>query len=176
MCSKSYMYYLIQDIEPGLEQSETFYSLTFSVLFLGYSIGSLVVGFVYNFIPAWYLFLFSTLSYTLGYLLYALATSGWMMILARGLAGIHIGAITTLMFTYFGASFEKYSENQWALGNYDEKNMKRLKGYLFSTFGIGTTLGYAVGLGRNKRTQIECRSYVLQNVIMKQLRFVVELR
>ena len=108
----------------------------------------MLVGLTYNAIPTWYLFLFSTLSYTLGYLLYALATSGWMMILARGLAGIQLGATTTLAFTYFGVSFEKFTENAKALGKFDENKFKKLKGYLFGTYGIGTVLGYITGLGK----------------------------
>ena len=111
----------------------------------------MLVGLTYNAIPTWYLFLFSTLSctlsYTLGYLLYALATSGWMMILARGLAGIQLGATTALAFSYYAVSFEKYTENLKKLGRFDEKKAKRTRGYLFSSYGIGNMAGYITGLG-----------------------------
>ena len=110
----------------------------------------MLVGLTYNAIPTWYLFLFSTLSYTLGYLLYALATSGWMMILARGLAGIQLGATTALAFSYYAVSFEKYTENLKKLGKFDEKKAKSARGYLFSSYGIGNMIGFAVGLGERK--------------------------
>ena len=70
-----------------------------------------------------------------------------MMILARGLAGLQIGAVTTLTFTYFDSSFENYEQNVETLKRVDKKRLKQHKGYLFSTFSIGTSLGYALGLG-----------------------------
>ena len=74
--------------------------------------------------PTWYLFLVSTLCHILGYLLYALATSGWMMILARVLAGLHLGSIDTLVFGYYAVSFEKYKENLKTLGKFEKKETK----------------------------------------------------
>ena len=35
-----------------------------------------------------------------------------------------------------------------ALGKFDENKFKKLKGYLFGTYGIGTVLGYITGLGK----------------------------
>ncbi|CAI8044642.1 hypothetical protein GBAR_LOCUS24744 [Geodia barretti] len=136
-----------EDIEPGLEESESFYTLTYTVLFLGHAIGSIVAGLLFNYIPTWYLFLCSTLSFIFGYLLYALASNGWMMILARGLAGIQLGTSTALSFAYFGVSFEKYTENIKLLEKYESKKVARVKKYLFSTYSIGTFFGRVVGIG-----------------------------
>ena len=104
---------------------------------------------MFNFIPNWYLFSLSTLSYVLGYLLYALAANGWMMVLARGLAGIQLGASTALAFA-FGVSFEKYKENMKPLHKYEEKKIAKSKKYLFSTYSIGSLLGKVFGLGECK--------------------------
>jgi MFS family permease len=137
-----------ENIEPGLEQSETFYSLTYVVLFSTYTIAAVSTGLLFNHVPTWYLFMFSTLSHTLGYLLYALATNGWMMIVARVLAGLQLGSSTSLVFAYCSVSFEKYTENLKILGKYEKKEAERVKGYIFSLFIVGNMLGYAIGIGK----------------------------
>ena len=73
-----------------------------------------------------------------------------MMILARGLAGIQLGATTALAFSYYAVSFEKYTENLKKLGKFDDKKAKSARGYLFSSYGIGNMIGFAVGLGERK--------------------------
>ena len=138
----------LQNIEPGLEQSETFYSLTYVVLFSTYTISAVSTGLLFNHVPTWYLFMFSTLSHTLGYLMYALATNGWMMIVARGLAGLQLGASTSLVFAYCSVSFEKYTENLKILGKYEKNKAERVKGYVFSLFFIGNSLGFASAIGK----------------------------
>ena len=130
---------LLQDIEPGLEQSETFYSITYVVLFAGYSVSAVSVGFLFNHMPTWHLLFVSTLCHTIGYLIYALAMNGWMMIVARALAGLQLGAVESLVF-YYSLSFMKYTENL-------KKKAHRAKGYLFSTSNLGSILGYAFGSG-----------------------------
>ena len=135
-------------MEPGLEQSEAFYSQTFVTLFMGHTTAAVAVGLLFNLIPTWYLFLVSTLCHTLGYLLYALATNGWMMILARGLAGLQLGAVDSLSFSYYCLSFEKYTENLKSLGKYEEKKATKLKSYVFSTNSFGNVLGFLAGFGR----------------------------
>ena len=134
-------------MEPGLEQTETLYSLTYVVLFVSHAIAAVATGLLFNHIPTWYLFLVSTLCHTLGYLLYALATSGWMMILARALAGLHLGAIDSLVFAYYAVSFEKYKENLKTLGKFEKKKETKMKGYLFSTSAIGYAVGNIIAVG-----------------------------
>ena len=70
-----------------------------------------------------------------------------MMLLARGLAGVQVGATTTLAYAYLGVSFEKFTENKRMSGKFDEKKLKRAKGYLFNSYGAGSMLGYVLGLG-----------------------------
>ena len=139
---------ITQKVEPGLEQSESFYSLTYTVLFAVHVIAAVTTGLLFNLIPTWYLFLVSTLSHTLGYLLYALATNGWMMILARALAGLQSGSVDSLIFAYYSVSFEKYKENLKTLGKFEEKKAARAKGYLFSSATFGYISGYALGVGK----------------------------
>ena len=136
-----------QKVEPGLEQSEAFYSLTYVALFVGHTLSAVAVGLLFNLVPTWYLFLVSTLCHTLGYLLYALATNGWTMILARGLAGAQMGSVDSIAFAYYSISFEKYTENLKTLGRFEEKKSAKVKGYLFSSSTIGYTFGFGLGVG-----------------------------
>ena len=137
-----------QKVEPGLQQSEALYALTYEALFVGHVIAAVTTGLLFNLIPTWYLFLVSTLSHTLGYLLYALATNGWMMILARALAGLQAGSVDSLVFAYYSVSFQKYKENLKTLGKFEGEKAARAKGYLFSSSSIGYILGYGLGVGK----------------------------
>ena len=67
--------------------------------------------------------------------------------LARGLAGVQIGANTSLVFAYCSLSFEKYTENLKILGKYEKIKAEKIKGYVFSLFIVGSMLGFAVGTG-----------------------------
>ena len=134
-------------MEPGLQESEAFYSWTLAVFFIGFTVSGVVAGVLTNWIPYWYLFFSSTLAHVIGYLLYALATDGWMMILGRLLAGISMGSSTALTFAYFGVSFEVYADSARTLENYEEKRIDKVKGYIFSLYAIGNTLGQILGAG-----------------------------
>ena len=136
-----------QKVEPGLEQSEAFYSLTYVALFVGHTLSAVAVGLLFNLIPTWYLFLVSTLCHTLGYLLYALATNGWTMILARGLAGAQLGSSISIVFSYFAVSLKRYTENLKILGKFEEEKVAKLKGYIYSSHSIGNVLGFTAGVG-----------------------------
>ena len=134
-------------MEPGLQESEAFYSWTLTVLFIGFTISGVVVGILTNWIPYSCLIFSSTLAHVAGYLLYALATNGWMMIISQLLAGTSKGSHTTLAFSYFGTSFEAYADSVKILGKYDEKRTARVKGYVFSLYSVGITLGQILGAG-----------------------------
>ena len=136
-----------QKVEPGLEQSEAFYSLTYVALFVGHTLSAVAVGLLFSLIPTWYLFLVSTLCHTLGYLLYALATNDWMMILARGLAGMQQGSAVSIVFSYFAVSLKRYTENLKILGKFEEEKVAKLKGYVYSSHSIGNVLGFTAGVG-----------------------------
>ena len=138
-----------QEIEPGLQQSEEFYSLAFTAFFFGHTSSAIANGLLFNLIPTWYLFLAAVTTHTVGYLFYASASSGWMMLVARGLAGVSLGLVTSVSFTYFGVTYERYLENQKILGICSDKNKtEQIKGYIFSTLNNGILLGPPIGLGK----------------------------
>ena len=115
---------------------------------MGHTTSAIAMGLLFYVIPTWYLFLSSTLAHIVGYILYAMATSGWMMLLARALAGYALGSVMSLTFSYYGSSFDKYQEYLKVLGKYDEKKASRTKGYVFSSYRIGFVLGNGIGVGK----------------------------
>ena len=72
-----------------------------------------------------------------------------MMLLARGLAGLQLGAVECLIFAYFSVSYEQYTDNLKILGTFEKKKAERARGYLFSSYNIGNMLGYVVGVGKS---------------------------
>ena len=136
-----------QQIEPGLQLSENFYSLTYSVMFAGHTVSAIACGLTFNFVPTWYLFLTAILSHTVSYILYALAVDGWTMLLSRAMSGVAVGITVASTFAYFGVSFEKYVEDLKELDKFDKKRVTRVKGFVFSLFNIGNALGYVIGGG-----------------------------
>ena len=76
--------------------------------------------------------------------------------LARGLAGVQLGAATSLMFAYCSLSFEKYTENLKILGKYEKKKAEKIKGHVFSLSTIGNMLGFAVGIGKENHVWQPC--------------------
>ena len=72
-----------------------------------------------------------------------------MMLIARVLAGISLGSVNSVTFTYFGVSYDEYIWNQKVLEIYsDKKKAERMKGYIFSCLNHGMMLGPPIGLGR----------------------------
>lgn len=143
----SHTIYTPQEIEPGLDLSEEFYSLTFSAMFAGHTLSAISCGLFFNFVPTWYIFLTAILFHTVSNLLYAMAVNGWMMLLSRGLSGVAVGITVASTFAYFGVSFERYVENLKKLDKFDKKKTTRVKGFVFSLFNIGNALGYVIGGG-----------------------------
>ena len=115
------------------------------MFYLGHVLTALLVGYLSNRIAMWYLFMGTIVLHILGYSLYALSVTGWMMLLSRILAGISMGAAIAVSFAYFGFSTVKYAENLTILGEYDPKHYAKVKGFVFSLFNIGTGVGFIVG-------------------------------
>jgi len=72
---------------PGLGKSEFFYSWTVAVYSIGEVTFALVYACLFHVVPYTYIFLSLIMSYILGSLFYAVASSGWMILIARFLVG-----------------------------------------------------------------------------------------
>ena len=92
---------------------------------------------------------------TIGWIIYAAAVDGWMVLLARLLVGTFIGMHYTLAFAYFGERFEDYVAAQKELDNYGERQAA-VKDILFALHGIAMYLAYIVGLGTLNRLDVHC--------------------
>ena len=78
-----------------------------------------------------------------------------MVLISRALSGLAVGLSVAVAFTYFGVSYEKYVEDLKALDRFDEKRVVRTKGFVFSLFNIGNTLGFGVGGGKLGKRKME---------------------
>ncbi len=111
-------------------------------------IGGLVSGFLVETIPYWYLWVIALTTHTLGYIIYSLASQGWLIMISRLLAGYFLGAVITLSFSYFASSSAKYVERQSELGIKTKENSKeRLKNYSFTVLMFGYSTGFILGPG-----------------------------
>jgi len=134
-------------IEHGLGLSETFYAWTIAAFSIGEFVGALSAGILTNIIPFWHNVLISILAHTFGYLLYALATEGWMMIISRLLTGIFVGMQSVTAFTYFGVSYEKYLQALGEGRKEEERKTIRVKDTLFALFALSSNMGHLIGPG-----------------------------
>ena len=81
------------------------------MFYLGHVLAALLGGYLSNKVPMWYLFMGTIVLHIVGYSLYALSITGWMMLVSRVLAGISMGAAISVSFAYLGFSTVKYAEN-----------------------------------------------------------------
>ena len=136
----------ISQFESGLGKSEAFYSTLVTSLNIGAVIGASSSIILLKFFPYWHLVLSSVILHILGYVLYALANSGWIMILSKLLSGLYLGAEVTLVHTYIGESITDYQEALMELGE-DVKKATRVKHRLFGLHAVGNDIGYILGAG-----------------------------
>jgi len=85
---------------------------------------------------------------TLAYVFYATAINGWMMIIARVLAGMYGSWGNVVAFAYFGVSYPLYLE---ALGKEqrarEEQKTTKVKDRLFTFYAVAGSFGYLFGPG-----------------------------
>lgn len=135
-------------LEPGLGESEAFYSWVITVFNVGAVIGSLASGLLLKWVPYWHMVLTSLAFHTLGYIIYAIATTGQLVMLSKLLSGVFIGAEMTLALAYFGESNSSYRTALKDLGREDdERKASRVKHTLFALHSVGVNIGYIFGPG-----------------------------
>ena len=128
--------------EPGLGESDKFYSWVISVSNIGGFLGGILGIFFTTILPYWFSFMISLACHTFGFLLYAIVSQGWMMIVSRLLTGIFCGLHRSLAFAYFAVTYEYYiSETQ------ESKKYCRIKDLLFALYTVSTSIGFLVGAG-----------------------------
>ena len=108
--------------------------------------GALSTGTLLRCLPYWYLILTCLVLHTAGYVLYAMATTGWLIMLSKLMSGVYIGAQMTLSLAYFGESNVSYCNAIKQQGK-DEKKAKQMKHRLFALQSVGVNVGYIFGPG-----------------------------
>ena len=134
-------------LEPGLGESEAFYSWLITVFNIGAVVGALSTGMLLRCLPYWHMILTSLVLHSLGYIFYAVATAGWLIMLSKLMSGIYIGAQMTLALAYFGESNINYRSAIKQLGR-DEKKAIKMKHHLFALQSVGVNVGYIFGPGK----------------------------
>ena len=115
-------------------------------LHIGSVIGAVSNAVLSKFLPYWYLFLSSLVVFILGFVLYALATTGWLVVLANLLSGISSGIRMSLTLAYISESNVVYRVTLKELGE-DSEKATRVKHRLFAIDTVGYTIGQILGPG-----------------------------
>lgn len=128
--------------------SEDVYTWSVSVNNLGGFLGGLSGGILASTVPYWYSFLLALLFNAIGFLIYATAHHGWVIIVARLLAGVFSGLQHSLVYAYIGVSYQNYVEILKHTGKKVQPTKYcRVKDIIFSLYTISTSGGYFLGAG-----------------------------
>ncbi len=138
-----------EEAEPGLGMSELFYSVLMTSFFGGEVVGGLIPGFLVSCIPHWYQFLFAISLHTIGYVLYGVATNGWVLMVGMFLAGYYLGAQITLSMTYateLSVNYVNLLEGKNTKEDFDyQTKVVRTRNFLYAIHSIGFSIGYTAG-------------------------------
>jgi len=139
-------------VPPGIGQSEFFYSWVVTAYGIGEVTFALVYSGLYNVVPYTCIFLTLIVSYILGYLLYAVASCGWVILVARFLIGV-ISVLGESAFFVYVAEREvdyetAYNATRGRMDDVDGRKKQRSlkeKMYVYRAIGAGTA--YLIGTG-----------------------------
>ena len=123
--------------------------------------GSISGGILLKWVPYWHMLLTSLFLHSLGYVLYAVATTGWLIMISKLLSGVFIGAEMTLALAYFGESNAAYRTALKEQGK-NENKATRVKHKLFALHSVGVNVGYIFGPGL-LACHIKIRKSLLKN-------------
>ena len=128
--------------------SERFYHVAISAFSIGQLLGAMIASIVSSRVPLWYSTMAALLCHITGFVVYAMATSGWMMIVARVLVGMFIGIQVVLSLTYFGVSYLRYLEVLEPEERAEEEGKTtRVKDVLFALYAVSESVGNLIGPG-----------------------------
>ena len=140
--------HICRQIEAGLGLSESFYHVAISAFSIGELLGAMTASIISSRVPLWYNTMVALLCHITGFMVYALATSGWMILLARILSGMYIGLQTVILLAYFSVSYQHYLE---VLGpeerTKEEGKTTRVKDTLFALYCTAGNMGALIGPG-----------------------------
>jgi len=128
-----------------------------SVFSVGEFLGAVIGSIASSRLPYWYSITGALLCHITGYVVYAIATSGWMIIVARIMSGTFVGMQTVIAFSYFGVSYQDYLDALEPEGrNKEETKATRVKDALFSFYAVAVQTGTSVGPGLIMCMHVTC--------------------
>ena len=132
-------------VEAGLGDSEFLYTMVVAAFNVGALVSSLLMGILVKCVPYWYLFVSSLCLFVLGSLLYALAHSTWMLMVAQFLVGHFLGSNIALSYSYASKSSVEYVHLKE--GRFNEEKSAKIRDLLFAVEGVGGGVGFFIGPG-----------------------------
>ena len=152
-CHRMFYAFSLQ-ILPGLGRSEFFYSWTITIYSLGEVIMAPLAGYSTRIVPYWYILAIGILMQMFGYIIYAVGSAGWMLLLSRLLTGGYSGIIETISYSYVSEKEQDYREAYFQVHEQDlaKKNGKlklpNVKEKVFSLLTIVIAFAYLLGPGK----------------------------
>ncbi len=138
-------------IEPGLGESEFFYSTQMAIFYGTATFSALLVGVLVRYIPYWYEYVFFTTTLVFGSVLYGIAHQGSTLAVSMAIIGLYLGAENTLGNNYAIKLSSKYVEvlkkrDNDKEFNYEKRTVK-VRNYLYTTRALGHGIGFTIGTG-----------------------------
>ena len=144
-------------IDAGLGLSERFYHVAISAFSIGQLLGAMTASIVSSRVPLWYSTMAGLLCHITGFAVYAMATSGWMMIVARILSGMLVGMQRVPSLAYFGVSYLHYLEVlEPEERTKEEGKTTRVKDTLFALYAVSENMGHLIGPGLQMHAHEQC--------------------
>ncbi len=119
-------------------------------MYVGSVFGGFLFAFLIKFVPYWYLLIFLISAHILGFILYGIASNGWMLIVAMMLIGIFTGGEVTLVFNYATDLSSKYVNAFKERGQTfecDQTKAVQIRNYLYAAHSFGYSIGFIIGTG-----------------------------
>lgn len=127
-----------------------FYAWMITVYSLGEVILAPVSGYATRWIPYWYILLAGIGVHIIGYVLYSVTQTFWMMVLARLLTGAYAGVIETIGYAYIGeraVEYESAIARKKMLSGKKLSKATRIKEKAYALLTLSVTLSYLAGPG-----------------------------
>lgn len=128
-----------------------FYAWMITVYSLGEVILAPISGYGTRWIPYWYILFVGIAVHIIGYALYSLSQTLWMMFLARLLTGAYAGIIETVGYAYIGERATEYeiavAKRQKLISGKKTNKPTRIKEKAYALLTLSITLSYLAGPG-----------------------------
>ncbi len=135
--------------EPGLGESEFFYSTLMATFYGIAAFAALLSGVLVRCVPFWYQYLAYTTALIAGSVLYGISNQSWVLVLSLITIGLYVGAEGSLANNYANKLSNQYvgalEKKGDTIGNEQEK--VKIRNYLYTAHIFGQGIGFIIGTG-----------------------------